>query len=108
MTTELKPCPFCGGTDPKDLTSYVYCNECHCCGPGDNNGTDGVERWNAAPRRDDVPVAVAVEVETLHDKYTMAALTGILANPASNDTTLQKCADEAIEAADAAMKARGT
>lgn len=107
MTTTLKPCPFCGGTDLKDLTAYVYCNGCRCCGPGDNDGTDGVERWNAAPRRDDVPVAVAV-AETLHDKYVMAALTGMLANPEEDHCLFGSAAAEARKYADAAMKARGT
>jgi hypothetical protein len=105
MTTELKPCPFCGGTDLEDLTAYVYCSECRCCGPGENDGTDGVELWNAAPRRDDIPVAVAVEQETLHDKYVMAALTGLKAGDYGSFADM---VHDARGIADAAMKARGT
>ena len=40
--SELKPCPFCGGSDVRYSIKTVgvgyhaafYCNYCHCYGPG--------------------------------------------------------------------------
>ena len=52
MQTELKPCPFCGGTDiqikDKEKWSYIWCGDClsafwqlEACSVEDN-----VEAWN--------------------------------------------------------------
>lgn len=81
----------------------MQCRTCHANGPDDYR-TSGVESWNAAPRRDDVPVAVAVE-ETLHDKYVRAAITGIMAHYGTKETP-DYVIGEARDVADAAMKAR--
>lgn len=89
---------------------YVRCGneDCDAMGPSETNDRPAVALWNAAPRRDDVPVAVAVEQETLHDKYVMAALAGWMANPHSDELSVESCVIDARAAADAAMKARGT
>lgn len=112
MTTKLKPCPFCGGSNPRlegMSNRYVRCgNEgCDAMGPSEANDRPAVAAWNAAPRRDDVPVAVAVEQETLHDKYTRSALTGLLAS-GPNDCRFDELIYDSRTFADAAMKARGT
>jgi len=56
--SEIKPCPFCGDTDPAidEVDSGVWaivCNDCGCTGPIENysNATQTPERatelWNA-------------------------------------------------------------
>lgn len=43
--------------------------------------------------------------ETLHDRYTMAALTGLLS--VSSDVSIHECVERARYAADEAIRARG-
>lgn len=55
MSTELKPCPFCGSTELGHYTDdvqtpWVECFVCEATGPEDD--PDGT-KWNAAPRPGD-------------------------------------------------------
>lgn len=50
---ELKPCPFCGGTDLSIETfeldntiQYVLCGDCQCEGPAGNGNQEAAELWN--------------------------------------------------------------
>ena len=54
MTTELKPCPFCGSDeislDDQEFPQHVICDNCSCYGPEGHELIDVVEKWNAATR----------------------------------------------------------
>lgn len=50
MTTELLPCPYCGG---KNLTviideyfDAVACRDCESSGPTGKNARDAIKAWN--------------------------------------------------------------
>lgn len=55
---EIKPCPFCGsekvnvGTHGNNL--YACCYSCNSCGPYGISKEEAIERWNSAPRKEDV------------------------------------------------------
>lgn len=57
--TELKPCPFCGGTNLKikgGIGKYVSCLDCdngaHFPGEGSTaNENDAIEAWNTRAER---------------------------------------------------------
>ena len=55
---QIKPCPFCGSDDlsvPEwSNKSYVQCGKCHAHGPDGKDREEAIERWNAAPRKEDV------------------------------------------------------
>lgn len=56
MTGNLKPCPFCHGTNVRALGSmyaYVRCSDCECIGP------------NVRPKNDDPSKADLEEAERL-------------------------------------------
>jgi hypothetical protein len=62
MTHELKPCPFCGGTDLEVLDDRVYCKTdgCETWGPCPSGGlTDAMDKesaidaWNDRPQDTD-------------------------------------------------------
>lgn len=58
--TELKPCPFCGGTNLKikgGIGKYVSCLDCdngaHFPGEGSTaNENDAIEAWNTRAERE--------------------------------------------------------
>lgn len=122
MTTELKPCPFCRA-DKSRLEGmsnrYVRCgNEnCDAMGPNAKTEEEAARLWDAAPRKSAASVPTALPVtKTLHDEYTMAALTGLLAYSVNempngnyhSNCSVDGCIQDARKYADAAMKARGT
>ena len=47
---ELKPCPFCGGTNLTMVSCegeyYAGCFTCHTCGPGGTSREEAIEAWN--------------------------------------------------------------
>lgn len=55
---EIKPCPFCGSDDLCVLElsnkSYVRCGKCYSYGPDGKDKDEAIERWNSAPRKEDV------------------------------------------------------
>lgn len=126
MTTERKMCRLCSPDGDIDgwwgacwaTGSDVYKIACNNCGTmAQSVSADGATaRWN---RLMDTPVPAPIALpgeETLHDKYTMAALTGLLAyscndGPSGNyhsNCTVDGAISAARDYADAAMKARGT
>lgn len=50
MENELKPCPFCGGTNLTMVSCegehYAGCFTCHTCGPGGTSREEAIEAWN--------------------------------------------------------------
>lgn len=48
MGSELKPCPFCGGSNVYEARDYVICNDCGAQGPDEQSGAigDPAERWS--------------------------------------------------------------
>lgn len=110
MTVELKPCPFCGEPGTVDTTEHhgvtyyiVGCQTKGCYAnvsqqmaalPLDLHAKQ-VAKWN---RRDAPPVT-----KTLHDEYTMAALTAV--SPVDYHSFGNMVSD-ARGIADACMKAR--
>ena len=82
----IPPCPFCRGVDTELNGAerfYVVCQspDCESTGPIRGNPQDAIAAWDihAPLPGNEVPVAEPVERGTLHDRYTMAALTGLLA-----------------------------
>lgn len=55
---KIKPCPFCGSdylSAPEwSNKSYVQCGKCHAHGPDGKDREEAIERWNSAPRKEDV------------------------------------------------------
>lgn len=55
---EIKPCPFCGSdalfVSERNSKSYVRCGKCYAYGPDGKNKEEAIERWNSAPRKEDV------------------------------------------------------
>ena len=48
---ELKPCPFCGGTQLTIISvygedCYVNCDACTTCGPSGETREEAIEAWN--------------------------------------------------------------
>lgn len=48
---ELKPCPFCGGTNLTIINVYgeeyyVDCSTCTTCGPGGETEEEAIKAWN--------------------------------------------------------------
>lgn len=55
--SEIKPCPYplCVGEGRLSVGPYswVECSECGASGPKAVSNSAAIEKWNAAPRRDD-------------------------------------------------------
>lgn len=109
MTTELKPCRVCekkGHPECYTATSSFDNLPCHkvtcdCLTSVEApTAKEAIERWNL--------LMAVPEQETLHDRYTMAALTGLCTNPMWDEDDFEKLAEVARLQADACMKARGT
>lgn len=64
--TEMKPCPYCGGTDAECDGHFVQCNDCHATGPDeplpDRNWS--AQRWNRRPLEEQA----AAEIERLQKR----------------------------------------
>jgi Lar family restriction alleviation protein len=43
---ELKPCPFCGGTDLIHYGDYIDCRSCDASGPWSTDKATSSELWN--------------------------------------------------------------
>lgn len=74
---KIKPCPFCGSYNLRiaekfsNLPIFVYCSDCHTCGPHTNETeTEAIELWNAAFCPD--PVVTGAESPSLNDLCTAA------------------------------------
>lgn len=74
---KIKPCPFCGSYNLRiaekfsNLPIFVYCSDCHACGPHTNDtATEAIELWNAALRPE--PVTTGSESPSLNDLCTAA------------------------------------
>lgn len=50
--TELKPCPYCGGSAAiyNTNTVFVECKDCHASGPYKKTVQSAIKAWNALPR----------------------------------------------------------
>ncbi len=46
MSKELKPCPFCQGTDLAVAKKYVECNQCGAQAGWGDDSDEGIEVWN--------------------------------------------------------------
>jgi len=66
--SELKPCPYCGGTNirPAALSAgkWYFCWDCEGASGGLTNGIDGIEGWNHRPIED----RLQEEIETLRTR----------------------------------------
>lgn len=57
MSQDLKPCPFCGGTNGQDEQGETYrwrkwrCNDCGACGPEERCNMTGAGRAGEAEAR---------------------------------------------------------
>lgn len=52
MTTELKPCPFCGGKEiePEEFGCFVFtCADCGTEGPAGDTEAEAAKLWNTRP-----------------------------------------------------------
>jgi Lar family restriction alleviation protein len=53
MTEELKPCPFCGGTDVEAIdqqgVAWVLCKSCSVDGPFGSTAEEATAVWNHRP-----------------------------------------------------------
>ena len=74
---KIKPCPFCGSYNLRiaekfsNLPIFVYCSDCHACGPHTNDtATEAIALWNAAFCPD--PVVTGSESPSLNDLCTAA------------------------------------
>lgn len=51
MSAEIKPCPFCAGTNTVvERSWWVRCRECETTGPDGSTAAAAIAAWNAAPR----------------------------------------------------------
>lgn len=53
---EIKPCPFCGSENLSvgGFENYIKCKNCGAAGPDGSNLNEAFDKWNAAPRKEDV------------------------------------------------------
>lgn len=70
---ELKPCPFCGGTNQiiegEDTGSEYFICDCGADGPGGDDGSMAIKRWNtraADPVKADLLAALKALFENEH------------------------------------------
>lgn len=53
---KLKPCPFCGSENLSvgSFGNYIKCKNCGTVGPDGSTLNEAFDKWNAAPRKEDV------------------------------------------------------
>ena len=53
---EIKPCPFCGSENLSvgSFGIYIKCKNCGTVGPDGSTLNEAFDKWNAAPRKEDV------------------------------------------------------
>ena len=53
---EIKPCPFCGSENLSvgSFGNYIKCKNCGTVGPDGSTLNEAFDKWNAAPRKEDV------------------------------------------------------
>lgn len=70
MSEELKPCPFCGGSDVSPSSFDVKCMECGVEMPG---GTErAIAAWNRRAPSPDMREAVEALTTAVHAHYVKA------------------------------------
>lgn len=69
LTSELKPCPFCGSYNLRNWGSYVRCEDCLADGPFMQPGSDddAAAAWNKRNIDPEVLLDVAREIENYGD-----------------------------------------
>lgn len=101
--TELKKCPVCGETPETNWyqrDEYVNCKNPECMLEGAEFTR---ESWNADRQNH---TEQPLEMVTLHDRYAMAALTGVLGKVGSRLTTESDVVELVMGIADECMKQR--
>lgn len=99
MTQELKPCPFCGGTDvsvcDSTTTRTAKCRSCVVY--------IAIEKWNSRPIEDALLAEIACLRDIINPEDVLARL---LANVARLKEILQRAIDDyrALEDAATALK----
>ena len=53
---QIKPCPFCGSENLSvgGFENYIKCKNCGAAGPDGSTLNEAFDKWNAAPRKEDV------------------------------------------------------
>lgn len=53
---KIKPCPFCGSENLSvgSFGNYIKCKNCGTVGPDGSTLNEAFDKWNAAPRKEDV------------------------------------------------------
>lgn len=116
MTEQLKPCPVCGQIPDENWYGndhYIRCRNLRCMLLDQDIPW---YQWQfGRPAQPKQPQTIQelircdgqpLEMVTLHDRYAMAALTGLLANPEIWKAESEDFAVWAFESADAMMKQR--
>ena len=71
---KIKPCPFCENdalfVSERNNKSYVRCGKCYAYGPDGKDKEEAIERWNAAPREEDVEIKKCHKWEEKESKST--------------------------------------
>ncbi len=60
MSEELKPCPFCGGTDLHEIEGQVMCENQCINGDPDEGSLPSLKTWNARPIEDALKAALVL------------------------------------------------
>ena len=60
---QIKPCPFCGSENLSvgSFGNYIKCENCGTVGPDGSTLNEAFDKWNAAPRKEDVEMKKSCE-----------------------------------------------